>query len=223
MIKIVSIEKRYKNFKLSINNIIIRKGDIVFILGPNGSGKTTLLNILATLIRPDYCNVKIFDLDLLKDYKKIRRIIGYVMHDFNLYESLTVRENIELISMLNINAKDMRELPLVKDFMNKKFGELSFGQKKLVSIVKELIKNPKVLLLDEAFSGLDIYTRNLIAKIVEDYAKKMGIVLVTTHNVQDLYLFSNCKYLTILNGRNVYYGNNINDAIRMMNSRQTES
>ncbi len=221
MIEIKKIVKSYGKFVLDIEGIEINEGESLLILGPNGSGKTTFLNLLATIIKPDYCNVKIFGKDLIKDYKEIRKIMGYVMHDFNLYENLTVYENLKIfIKMYSLESID--KLKIIEYLYNKKFKELSYGQKKLVSLIKELIKCPRVLLLDEAFSGLDVKTKEIVMNLLKEFLERKGIAMITTHNVYDAKRFGG-KYLLLDNGKKLYFGDDFSFIEKMMSSRQAEA
>ena len=214
-IHIKKIVKRFREFELRIRDVEIELGDILAILGPNGSGKTTLLNILATIIKADICDVRILDYDLKSDSRVIRKFIGYVMHDFNLYEELSVYENLKIF--LNIYKKNKSDLlSYVKPFLMKKFKELSYGQKKLVTLVKELIKEPKVLLLDEILSGLDFNTKTQVINILKEIRRK-SIILLTTHNIRDAINICN-KFLLLKNGTVSYYGSDSTELLSVLKS-----
>lgn len=131
-----NISKSY-NKKTALKNISfeVDKGEIFGIIGPDGAGKTTLFRILTTLLLPETGKVNIGDLDLVKDYKKIRKIFGYMPGRFSLYHDLTVEENLEFFASVFSTTVE-ENYDLVKDiyshiepFKKRKAGALSGGMK----------------------------------------------------------------------------------------------
>ena len=129
-----NISKSY-NKKTALKNISfeVDKGEIFGIIGPDGAGKTTLFRILTTLLLPETGKVNIGDLDLVKDYKKIRKIFGYMPGRFSLYHDLTVEENLEFFASVFSTTVE-ENYDLVKDiyshiepFKKRKAGALSGG------------------------------------------------------------------------------------------------
>ena len=170
----------------------IKKGEFFVLIGPSGSGKTTTLKLINRLIEQTDGDIY-FEDKRLKDYdlRELRLKTGYVLQQIALFPNLTVSENIALIpEMKNFDKKEIKEktedlLKKVgldpKHYMNRLPKELSGGEKQRVGILRAIIANPKVLLMDEPFSALDPISRtqlqDLIKQLHNEY--KMTTVFVT--------------------------------------------
>lgn len=190
-IHLLNITKKYfqKNIPIvAVNNASfdVEEGEIFGLIGPDGSGKTTIFRILTTLIVPDEGTAKIYGFDIIKDWKEIRKILGYVPGSFSLYQDLTVEENLKFFAtVFNTTIEDNYEL--IKDiykrlepFKNRRAGKLSGGMKQKLSLCCALIHKPKILLLDEPTTGVDPVSRKEFWELLKKF-KQQGIsILVST-------------------------------------------
>lgn len=143
----------------------VRHGETFGIIGPDGAGKSTLFRLLTSLLVPDEGSARVEGLDTVKDYREIRRIIGYMPGKFSLYQDLTVEENLTFFA--TIFGTTIREnYRLVEDiyrqiepFKDRTAGKLSGGMKQKLALCCALIHKPKVLFLDEPTTGVDPVSR----------------------------------------------------------------
>ena len=143
----------------------IGKGELFGIIGPDGAGKTTLFRLLATLIAPEGGKAEIEGLDIVKDYRKIRTVLGYMPGKFSLYPDLSVKENLDFFASVFGQSVE-RNYGLIeniycrlKPFEKRKAGKLSGGMKQKLALCCSLIHSPSVLFLDEPTTGVDPSSR----------------------------------------------------------------
>ena len=195
-LKIVNLRKSYKN-RLIIRdvNLDLARGEVVGLLGPNGSGKTTSFYAIAGLIIPEAGQVIIDGQDVtgLPMYRRARLGIGYLPQEMSIFRGLNVEDNI--LAILDISVKDghkrrERLEELLSDFSIEHLRRapalaLSGGERRRVEIARCLAANPRYLLLDEPFAGVDPISVGDIRNLVTDL-KTRGIgVLITDHNVRE--------------------------------------
>ena len=182
----------YYGSRCALDNVSfsVTCGEILCILGPNGSGKTTLFKILATLIPPISGSVNFLGNDLKSEVKAIRKLLGVVFQHPGLDGKLKVNENLKhqghLYGIkgkyLNNRISELLAKFDIKDRANDLVEELSGGLQRRVEIAKALLHSPKVLLLDEPSSGLDIGIRRQLSDYLTLLAKSENIlILMTTH------------------------------------------
>lgn len=166
VVQVNHITKSYGSQRaLSDISFDVGKGELFGIIGPDGAGKTTLFRILATLLIADEGTASIGGLDVLKDYKEIRRRIGYMPGRFSLYQDMTVEENLNFFA--TVFGTTIREnYYLIEDiykqiepFKNRMAGKLSGGMKQKLALSCALIHKPEVLFLDEPTTGVDPVSR----------------------------------------------------------------
>lgn len=167
-------------------NLNVGSGEIFGIIGPDGSGKTTLIRLLATLLLPDHGSAKVLGYDVVKEYKKIRKSVGYMPERFSLYLDLTVEENLEVFaSVFGTTIKENYELisdiyQQIEPFKNRRAGDLSGGMKQKLALSCALIHKPRLLFLDEPTTGVDPVSRKEFWNMLVNLKKQGITILVTT-------------------------------------------
>ncbi|MCR4662433.1 MAG: LPS export ABC transporter ATP-binding protein [Endomicrobiaceae bacterium] len=196
---ILSAQSLYKKYKhrMVVNSISIKveQGEIVGLLGPNGAGKTTTFYMTVGLIEPYDGNVYLDKKDITKApmYERARAGIGYLPQESSIFRGLTVEENLMAIAqMLPISKKQRKEKvdSLLEDFgltrLRKQLSTtLSGGEKRRCEIARALVNEPKFLLLDEPFVGIDPITVADIQKIIYRLKSRGLGILITDHNVRE--------------------------------------
>lgn len=146
-------------------NLSVREGEIFGLIGPDGAGKTTLFRILTSLLLPDSGTASVAGLDVVRDYKQLRQVIGYMPGRFSLYQDLTVEENLEFFaSVFGTTIRENYDLiaPIytqIEPFRDRRAGALSGGMKQKLALCCALIHKPEVLFLDEPGTGVDPVSR----------------------------------------------------------------
>jgi lipopolysaccharide export system ATP-binding protein len=174
----------------------VREGEVVGLLGPNGAGKTTSFNMVVGMVRPDAGRILLDDADLTRTpmHRRARRGIGYLPQESSIFRKLTVRENflavLELQRHLDQDARHARASTLLREFglerVADSLGEqLSGGERRRAEIARSLIPNPRFMLFDEPFAGVDPINVGDLQKQIA-LLKQRGLgVLITDHNVRD--------------------------------------
>ncbi len=184
------LEKVYGDFYAVRNNSFeIKKGEIFGLLGPNGAGKSTSFKMMCGLLKPTNGTARIMGIDIMEDPEKARANLGYMSQKFSLYESLTVKQNLDFFAEIyGIHDKNLqkRVSGIVDIFgfsqvQNQKSGDLPLGFKQKLSLACSLIHNPPILFLDEPTSGVDVITRREFWNHITSLAQKGATVLITTH------------------------------------------
>lgn len=192
-LKADNLEKRFGKKTIFSNLTIRTRVPVLGIAGVNGSGKSTLLKCLAGLLKPTSGSVW-----WMVDEKKIERTdvknrLGFAAPYVQLYEELTVRENLEFIqNVRSLNQKkslsDLLEPLGAKQLLDVHFGELSTGQQQRIKIAASTIHNPAILLLDEPGSNLDSAGKDIIVSLVEEYRRLNRMVVVASNQQDELSL-----------------------------------
>ncbi|MGB7531498.1 MAG: ABC transporter ATP-binding protein [Halobacteriota archaeon] len=188
-VEITEVSKRY-GYLQALKSVSLEIGASEFLVfsGHNGAGKTTLLKIIATHISPSSGTVKIFGADAFKNGGETRRRIGLVTHESFLYDELTVRENLLFYAKL-FGAGEEDFLATVdflglKRWYNVYVKQLSHGLRKRADIVRALIHNPDLILLDEPFSGLDTKTGDVLVDYFKSHEGKGKTLLISSHSLE---------------------------------------
>ena len=196
-------------------SIVVNAGEIVGLLGPNGAGKTTTFNMVVGLVKPDEGQVlfqgkKITGLPM---HKRARLGIGYLTQEPSVFRKLTVEQNIlAILETCEMGAKErelrlkslLDELDLAR-LANSKAYTLSGGEKRRLEITRALVTSPKLLLLDEPFSGIDPIAKYEVQKIIRRLKERGLGILITDHDARETLKLVDRAYL-ILHGKVVYEG-----------------
>lgn len=164
----------------------VQEGELFGLIGPDGSGKTTLYRILTTLLLPDSGRAQIKGIDVVKDFKKIRKILGYMPGKFSLYQDLTVEENLQFFaSIFNASIKENYHLvekiySQLEPFKDRRAGKLSGGMKQKLALSCALIHKPEVLILDEPTTGVDAVSRVEFWEMLRELKMSGITILVST-------------------------------------------
>ena len=185
------LTKKYKEVvALKDISFEVEKGEIFGLIGPDGAGKTSLFRILTTLILPDSGSATVDGLDVVKDYKQLRKHIGYMPGRFSLYQDLTVEENLNFFATV-FNTTVKENYYLIKDiyqqiepFKDRRAGKLSGGMKQKLALSCALIHKPKVLFLDEPTTGVDPVSRKEFWEMLQNL-KKQGITIIVSTPYMD--------------------------------------
>ena len=188
-IKITNITKSYNGSeKAAIEDISfsVNKGELFGLIGPDGAGKSTLFRILTTLLLADKGSATLNELDVVNDYKEIRKKIGYMPGKFSLYQDLTVKENLEFFAKV-FNTSIEQNYDLIKDiyiqiepFKDRRSGKLSGGMKQKLALCCALIHRPSILFLDEPTTGVDAVSRKEFWEMLKRLKAQNITILVST-------------------------------------------
>ncbi len=200
------IKKAYKGRKVVKGvTIEVNQGEIVGLLGPNGAGKTTSFYMIVGLVKPDSGKVFVDALDITTYpmYKRSQIGIGYLPQEVSVFRKLSVEDNIMAILELTDMNKEQRAARLEQllaefhlNHVRKTLGNrLSGGEKRRTEIARALATNPKFVLLDEPFAGVDPIAVEDIQSIVADLKKRNIGILITDHNVQETLSITDRAYL----------------------------
>lgn len=215
MLKIKDIKKKFIRYNskkqkeefFADNGITFtaKEGEIVGILGPNGAGKTTLLRMIAGILEPTEGSISFDEMTYEKDEIKIKKEIAYLSGNTKIYQSLTTYELLKMccdIYEVDKNIADERIKQIVetlnmKDFLHNKIEKLSTGQTQRVNIARCLVHDPKYYILDEATSGLDIISSQIILDFIKNEKKRGKTILYSTHYMEEAENI--CDYVIMIN------------------------
>jgi len=198
--------KRYRK-RTVVNEVSInvKQGEIVGLLGPNGAGKTTTFYMMVGLVTPNSGKIFLNDTNITKKpmYKRARMGVGYLAQEASVFRNLTVRENLEsILQFFSVPSKEIKQRvdKLIEEFVlhkvvNNKGYSLSGGERRRTEIARALVTEPKFILLDEPFAGVDPIAVEDIQEIVAQLTKQNIGILITDHNVHETLAITDRAYL----------------------------
>ncbi len=197
MSKSVIVENLTKNYikKEAVKNINfeISENEILGLLGPNGCGKTTTIAMMLGLLKPTYGNVFINGKNIENNRISLLHKMNFISPYIELPKKLTVKENLIVygklygVKKIQERIKYLTEKLRLEDFLDRKTGELSSGQKNRVSLAKALINDPNILFLDEPTASLDPETGNFVRSFIEQITKEKSMsILLASHNMDEV-------------------------------------
>jgi len=189
-LEIKGLSKSFGDVKAVNNlNFYVKPGEIFGLLGPNGAGKTTTVKMILGLLDKDEGSIEVFGLDPEVDEVEIKKNIGYVAEEPMIYRSLTAKELFNFAgSLRGLQGEEVskRLANLLEsfgalDYYNKSVATLSRGNKQKIQIIAALLHEPKLLILDEPFSGLDVKSVKVFKELIKMHTEKGGSVIFSTH------------------------------------------
>lgn len=195
MLDVQQISKSYRDrLVLRDVSLSIAQGQILALLGPNGAGKSTLLSIISGLRRPDTGTVRINGHDMSARTPEARRLLGVAPQDLGIYPLLTVRENLSYIAELaglrraraSQRVREIAELMELEHLLDRRARFMSGGEKRRLHTALALVHRPRLLLLDEPTSGIDVESRKRLIKTVVGMAADGVAICYTTHYLSEV-------------------------------------
>jgi ABC-2 type transport system ATP-binding protein len=181
----------------------VKKGELFGLIGPDGAGKTSIFRMLTTLLLPDGGNATVNGYDIVKDYKAIRKLVGYMPGRFSLYQDLTVEENLNFFATV-FNTSIEENYDLIKEiyvqiepFKTRRAGKLSGGMKQKLALCCALIHRPEVLFLDEPTTGVDTVSRKEFWEMLKRLKQQGITILVSTPYMDEASL---CERIALIQG-----------------------
>lgn len=195
MIEVKNISKKFGNDFYADKDISFTAadGEIIGILGPNGAGKTTLLRIIAGIMKPVEGEVLIDGKNLKEQELVIKKDMAFLSGNTKLYKDISPKELLYMMadiydipqSKADKKIKEIIERLSMKSFCDKKIGELSTGQMQRTNIARCMVHDPKYYILDEATSGLDIISSQVIINFVKEEKERGKCILYSTHYMEE--------------------------------------
>lgn len=172
----------------------LEKGKVLSLLGPNGCGKTTTLRMLAGMLEPSKGTAFIDDIDVREDKQKIKSKIGFMTNNTSLYDRLNVVETIKFFAELNQipeniykpRAEDLFDQLDMKKYLLKRVSDLSTGMKQKTSIVRTLIHDPDLVVLDEPTTGVDVTGQAVIVDLIQTIKESGKTLIFSTHQLNEV-------------------------------------
>jgi len=193
-IEVDSLVKKYGDLT-AVDSIsfTINKGEIFSFLGPNGAGKTTTVEVLECLRKPTSGHAFVLGFGISKDQDEIKKRIGVLPQEFNTFDSLTVRENLQYFAGMfgsSVDIDGLIKLVDLEDKRNEQYKKLSGGLKQRLGVAMALVNDPEIVFLDEPTGGLDPKARHEVWNVIRGLKKQGKTVFLTTHYMEEAEVLS---------------------------------
>ena len=194
--KFIKTNKKKERLEFTAVNDLsfdVLEGEILGILGPNGAGKTTLLRMIAGIMTPNKGSITIDDLTYEKNETDIKKMIAYLSGNTKIYGTISPYELLKMCaeiydvpaSEIDTRIKEISQILNMDTFLYNRIEKLSTGQTQRVNIARCMVHNPKYYILDEATSGLDIITSQIILNFIKSEKEKGKTILYSTHYMEE--------------------------------------
>lgn len=207
-IEVNNLTKKYGDtIALSNVNFQVKQNELFGLIGPDGAGKTTLFRTIVTLLLPDEGSVIVEGMDVVSDYKNLRKCIGYMPGNFSLYYDLSVEENLAFFaSIFGTSIEENYDLVKkiyshIEPFKKRKAGALSGGMKQKLALSCALIHKPKVLVLDEPTTGVDAISRREFWTLLQELKKDGITIIVSTPYMDEAEM---CDRIALIHQGNIF-------------------
>ncbi|MFW6277291.1 MAG: ABC transporter ATP-binding protein [Prolixibacteraceae bacterium] len=221
-IRIENLNKIYKGGNYALKNLNLEIPNGMFgLLGPNGAGKSTLMRILVTLMKPTSGKVTVNDLDLAKNRRQIRSMLGYLPQDFSFFSKLKTYEFLDYAARLagmkssaarRTAVEQMLEEVGLFEARDRNANKLSGGMKRRLGIAQALINDPKIIIVDEPTTGLDPEERIRFRNLLSTISTRDVIIILSTHIVGDI--SSTCNNMALLNNGELAFSGSPEDLVK---------
>lgn len=218
-ISIENLSKTYDKGKVKAFqniNLEVKQGELFGLIGPDGAGKTSLFRVLTTLLLADSGMARVCGYDIVKDYQKIRQIVGYMPGRFSLYLDLSIEENLNFFATV-FNTTIEANYHLIKDiyvqlepFKDRPAGKLSGGMKQKLALCCALIHKPEILFLDEPTTGVDPVSRREFWNMLGSLKKNNITIFVSTPYMDEA---SRCDRIALMQNGNILAVNSLDNII----------
>ena len=170
-------------------NFNVEEGETYGFIGPNGAGKSTTIRLFLSLLFPSSGGAQIFGHDIVREDKEIKKMVGFVPSEVNYYNNMVVSDLLEYSARFyraRLNGHFRKLVDILEIDMDKKFEDLSMGNKKKVAVAQALIHQPRLLILDEPTSGLDPLMQSRFFQIISEENKKGTTVFFSSHILSEV-------------------------------------
>jgi ABC-2 type transport system ATP-binding protein len=188
-LEVHGLDKRFERPAVDGLELSVRSGEFYTLLGPNGAGKTTTLRMVTGLLQPDRGSISVYGIDALADPIGARRIMAWVSDEPMIYEKLTPMEYLEFVAGLwsveadlaAARAHDLLAWLDLASHADERCEQLSKGMRQKVALAGALVHNPKLIMLDEPFTGLDAGSARMVKEVLRERVQQGCCVIMTTH------------------------------------------